>query len=275
MLKLFIKISRPRFWFYLAGPLMIGAAASPLTTWQNPWFYLLLIYFLLPANLYLYGLNDYFDCDTDKFNQKKEVKEIRLDNKKTRQLIIWFIFIFLFLSSLLIIFIPGNLVKLLLVLFLFLATFYSVPPLRFKRYPLIDSLSNLLYIIPGFIAYALITGFLVTWPIIVATWAWAAAMHLFSAVLDIQADKQANLKTSAILFGSSWSLVICFFLWLVFSLIIVFNTYLYPLSILFFIYPLIPLILLFFNISAQRVYWYFPYLTSLLGFLSFWYLILF
>jgi lycopene elongase/hydratase (dihydrobisanhydrobacterioruberin-forming) len=275
MFKLLIKISRPRFWFYLAGPLLIGAAAITSFSWQNYWFYLLLIYFLLPANLYLYGINDYFDYDTDKYNQKKEDKELRLDDLKLQRFIAYFIFIFLFFSALLIFFIPGNLVKLLLVLFIFLATFYSSPPLRFKRYPLVDSLSNILYIIPGFIAYALITGDLVAWPIVIATWAWASAMHLFSAILDIKADKQAKLKTSAILFGSNWSLIVCFLLWLVFSLIIVLNNYLYPLSLLFFIYPLIPLSLLIFKVSAHRVYWYFPFLTSLLGFLSFWYLIIF
>lgn len=275
MVKTLFKISRPRFWFYLAGPLLIGAALVPFFSWQNFWFYLLLVYFLLPANLYLYGINDYFDYDTDKYNQKKEVKEVKLEDKKAKSFIYWFIFVFLFLSVLLIIFIPNIKTKILLFLFLFLATFYSTPPLRFKRYPLVDSLSNVLYIIPGFIAYVLLSGNFPNWFVIIATWSWASAMHLFSAILDIKADKQARLKTSAILFGSKWSLIICFILWSIFSLIIFLNNYLYPLSILFFIYPLIPLSLLFFRVSANKVYWYFPYITSFLGFLSFWYLIIF
>ncbi len=276
MLKYFIKISRPRFWFYLAGPFLVGAAAlESLEVFLDPWFYILFIYFLIPANIYLYGINDYFDFDTDKYNIKKEDKESRLEDKDIRKKLKVFINLFLIISIVLIILLPQNLAKLLLVLFLFLATFYSAPPLRFKRYPLIDSLSNVLYIFPGLIIFALYSHNLALWSVIIASWSWAAAMHLFSAILDIMPDKKAGLKTTAVLFGEKKSMWICFFLWLIFSLVIVLNGWLLPLSYLFFIYPLIPIYILIKKIKAEKVYWYFPYITGILGFFSFWYLIIF
>ncbi len=276
MLKKLFKISRPRFWLYLAGPFLIGAVASDLlSVLESYWFYILLIYFLIFANIYLYGINDYFDYDTDKYNIKKEEKESKLNSKKLRKLVFYYIIFFLALSFLIIILIPNIKVKILLALFLFLASFYSAPPLRFKRWPIIDSLSNILYIIPGLVSYFLFTKSNPDWFIILALWAWAVSMHLFSAIPDIKPDKKAGLYTTAIFFGEKKSLWICSLLWMIFSLIIIINSLLLPLSFLFLIYPLIPLYLLIKKKSAEKVYWHFPFITGVLGFLTFWYLFIF
>ena len=69
-----ISISRPRFWSYLAGPWAVGmvSAANSIYDFQNILFWLGLLFFLWPANFLLYGINDYTDRDTDKFNPKKK-----------------------------------------------------------------------------------------------------------------------------------------------------------------------------------------------------------
>ncbi|MFT4305105.1 MAG: prenyltransferase [Candidatus Woesearchaeota archaeon] len=278
MFKILFKISRPRFWFYLAGPFLIGAAATnSLEIFKEPWFYILFFYFLIFANVYLYGINDYFDNDTDKYNLKKEgKKESRLDNINSRRILLFYILFFIILSNLILIFLPTIESKLYLIIFLFLATFYSAPPLRFKKRRIIDSLSNILYIIPALVSFSLIAvDIKIDWFIITSAWSWAFAMHLFSAIPDIEPDKKAKLKTTAILFGQTNSLWLCFFFWLIFSLIIILKSYLIPLSFLFLIYPAIPLYLIIKKIPAEKIYWYFPYITSILGFFSFWYLIIF
>ena len=69
-----LRISRPRFWIYLLGPYLIGSilAFEPMQIiWQ--WqFWLGFVYFTLPANLLIYGVNDIFDYETDKLNPKKQ-----------------------------------------------------------------------------------------------------------------------------------------------------------------------------------------------------------
>jgi lycopene elongase/hydratase (dihydrobisanhydrobacterioruberin-forming) len=277
MLKILFKISRPRFWLYLAGPFLIGAAATnSMLIFKDPWFYILFLYFLIFANIYLYGINDYFDNDTDKYNIKKESKESRLDSISSRKIVLYYILFFILISNLILWLLPNTQSQLFLIIFLFLATFYSAPPLRFKKRTIVDSLSNVLYIIPALVSFNLIfTKFGVDWLIIVSAWSWAAAMHLFSAIPDIEPDKKAGLKTTAILFKEKGSLWLCFLLWLLFSLIIILKGQLFPLSFLFLIYPLIPFYLVIKKIPAEKVYWYFPYITGILGFLSFWYLIIF
>ncbi len=276
MLKVLFKISRPRFWLYLAGPFLIGAVATKtFLIFKDPWFYILFLYFLIFANIYLYGINDLFDNDTDKYNLKKENKESRLDNLNSRKTVLYYILFFLLVSSVILLLLPNIKSQVFLIIFLFLATFYSAPPLRFKKRAIIDSLSNILYIIPALVSFNLIVNIAVDWLIIISAWLWAAAMHLFSAIPDIEPDRKAGLKTTAIVFGKKNSLLICFFLWLLFSLIIILKGELMPLSFLFFIYPLIPLYLIIKKIPAEKFYWYFPYVTGILGFFSFWYLIIF
>ncbi len=69
-----IKISRPRFWIYELGTFFIGyllAAKSLSDFYNNIDFIIFFIYFLFPANLLIYGINDIFDYETDKINPKK------------------------------------------------------------------------------------------------------------------------------------------------------------------------------------------------------------
>ncbi len=72
-----LRISRPRFWIYELGPYMIGVLGAILITNQSRgvldfWTILLFgFYFLIPANIWIYGINDIYDYETDKLNPKK------------------------------------------------------------------------------------------------------------------------------------------------------------------------------------------------------------
>lgn len=86
MIKELLKISRPRFWLYLAGTYAVGYSfgITNITDFYNPQFFLYLLYFFIPANFFLYGVNDLFDSDTDKHNPKKSKKEHRA-NQQTKK----------------------------------------------------------------------------------------------------------------------------------------------------------------------------------------------
>ncbi len=264
------RLSRPRFWLYIAGTYVVGYAAgiANLQDFLKPQFFSYLLFFLLPANIFLYGVNDLYDGDTDQFNQKKGVQEQLLVVSQIAKLRITLLIIAV-VNLVFLITASSLLVALLLFLFYFLSYFYSAPPLRFKAHPGIDFVSNLLYGLPGFIGYVQIVGYLPPWPIIISVCCWTWAMHLFSAIPDISSDAKAGLSTTAVVLGVRRSLVLCLILWLISVLVL----WLYfPLSILGFVallYLFIPLYLLFYPSHVQKAYWYFPLLNTLVGFVLF------
>lgn len=267
--KELIKLSRPRFWFYLAGPFMVGfvAGADALSDFDIH-FFILLFYFIFIANIMLYGVNDLADESIDILNAKKENKEIRVD-ANNRNFVKNAVLVSLSLSFLVFLFLSkGN--YLLMCLFLFLSIFYSLPPLRFKTVPFLDFLSNALYVIPGFIAYYEVTRSAPSIIFIIAPILWASAMHLFSAILDIEPDKEAGIITSAVYLGIKKSLILCLVLWLSAFVLVYMTSFLGDLVYLYLIYPLLPLyILLNKKVNLAKIYWLYPYINTILGFILF------
>lgn len=259
------SLSRPRFWIYLAGPYLIGTtiASNSLTVFSDVRFWYIFLYFLIPANIILYGVNDISDNDTDKFNSKKDSKELRF-SKKISPIYKNAILISDVLSLPLFLFAHSSLAIILLLLFFFLSVCYSLPPLRFKKWPILDSASNILYILPGIFGFVSITGVLPPVSVMLAASCWAIAMHLFSAIPDIAADKKAGLQTTAVLVGKNTSLILCTILW---SLSVLPLASQLPLLLLFSFYPLLPVLL--FGASREtieKVYWLFPYINMVSGF---------
>jgi 4-hydroxybenzoate polyprenyltransferase len=206
MIRWLIKISRPRFWVYITGPFLIGVlAASPVQSW--PLIILLGAYFTFPANLLIYGVNDIFDYETDKHNPKKEAYETLVKPKEQKQLWRWIAITnapFLLLLPFI-----GNNGRWGVAGFLFFSVFYSMPPIRAKVRPLIDSIFNVLYIFPGIVGYAVVSKTMPSLYLCLAAAFWCMAMHAYSAVPDIQADKKAKISTIATQLGKAGTLLFC------------------------------------------------------------------
>jgi 4-hydroxybenzoate polyprenyltransferase len=85
-----VRISRPRFWLYLFGPYLVGltAGASSTSDFLRLDSILFAIYFLLPANLLVYGINDIFDFETDSVNPKKRGYESLVGPERRRGLLL-------------------------------------------------------------------------------------------------------------------------------------------------------------------------------------------
>ena len=266
-LKKILKISRPRFWLYLAGPFLLGYFYGLTNLEQITWqFFYTLFYFLVPANIYLYGINDYADRDTDAFNKKKSQKEHRLQKKETRNLIIWLIISILLIIPIITWSTTQGII--ILVIWFLLSTMYSAPP-RFKAIPFVDFLSNILYVMPGFYAYYELTGSLPNPWVILATFTWVWAMHLYSAVPDIKADKKAKLRTAATVMGEKTSIILCTIFWATFTIIISIKTF--PWGLITLIYPALGIYTLFNIKKINKTYWYYPYVTAIVGCAAFWY----
>ena len=262
-----LLISRPRFWLYTLGPYLLGISVVDAQRLLSIDIWYGFFYFLLPANVLIYGVNDYFDNLQDIQNPKKHKQEAYMRPQEARFYLLVISISFLLSLPLLIM---GSSAGIVALIFLFFGIFYSCPPLRFKTRPFLDSLSNFFYILPGVFGYILVTDSLPPGDIVVAGMLWAISMHLFSAIVDIKADTKSGIKTSATVLGYKKSLIFVSLLWF-FSLVIVL-----PYSALLLagvIYPILPLYLLRTKADIAKIYWVFPWINAAIGFLLFWIII--
>lgn len=266
-----LRLSRWRFWSYLAGPYLLGytAGVGNLSLLLRWWFWVHLLFFVFPANLLLYGVNDLFDADTDSRNPKKGPVEHRL-SQSDRPVVRGGVAAALVLALVLVAAQRSLANAVALLTFVMLAVAYSMPPFRLKARPILDSASNVLYAVPGFLGWQQASGRPVPLIAVLIAGLWTAAMHLFSAIPDIQSDSEAGLKTTATVLGHRGSLAVCAMLWLTFVGCILGTGVLWPWSLALLVYPAIPAVVLGRPPqSAVRAYWYFPAINSFMGMAGF------
>jgi 4-hydroxybenzoate polyprenyltransferase len=256
-----LRLSRPRFWFYLAGPAVVGVVYAARTGGDlfTPLTVGLFFYFLVPANVFLYGVNDVFDADIDEENPKKDDREVRYQGGRD---VVVVVLLGGVLGVTLLPALPTRAVVAMLV-FLALSIEYSAPPFRFKTKPFLDSLSNGLYLLPGVVAYAAVADAYPPTAALVGAWLWTMAMHTFSAVPDIEPDRAAGIRTTATVLGQRWTSAYCGVVWLgaavAFALVHPF------LGGLLGVYPVFLAGVALSDVDVDRAYWWFPFLNTAVG----------
>ena len=200
-LKKVLSISRPRFWLYEGATFaLIGVLASATGTafYTKPTILDLEFYFLIPANILIYGVNDMCDYETDKLNPKKQSYETLVTPVMHPALWRWIAFTtipFLFLTI-------RKPALISFGVFIFCAVFYSLPPIRAKARPFLDALFSAgHYVATGVFGYYIGGGDGIPYVGILAGMLWATAMHAYSAVPDIDADTKAGIPTIATFLG--------------------------------------------------------------------------
>ncbi|QDX40621.1 prenyltransferase [Salarchaeum sp. JOR-1] len=256
-----LTLSRPRFWLYLAGPVLVGAtyAATGLSDLTSPVVLALAAYFLVPANVFLYGVNDVFDRDVDEHNPKKDEKEARYRGSRDALVAVAATGVlglgtFAVTPAVAWPWLAG---------FFALAVGYSAPPVRFKTTPLLDSASNGLYVLPGAAAYAALAGHHPPLLAVVGGWLWTMGMHTFSAIPDIVPDREAGIRTTATWLGEPKTYAYCVAVWTLAAL--AFAALDLRLLAVFAIYPAFCAWVARSAVSVERAYWWFPYLNGLAG----------
>ncbi|HDQ08604.1 MAG TPA: prenyltransferase [Methanoculleus sp.] len=269
-LHLALTVSRFRFWCYTGGTYVVGVALG-MPDWGvffTPAYYLYLFHFFVPANIFIYGINDLWDGATDGINPKKQGKEHLLIDGERRDLVLLLGMVAVFSAGLLLV--QDWTGRAVFLAFLFLAYFYSAPPLRFKETPLLDFSSNMLYIMPGIFGFTLAAGALPPPLLIAAGFCHIAAMHIFSAIPDIECDRKAGIMTTAVWVGFRPALILCLIFWTVFATIVLALAGGHPLALPVLIYPALPaLLLLRESVTINRIYWYLPFVNTALGGLAF------
>jgi 4-hydroxybenzoate polyprenyltransferase len=195
--------SRPLSWINTAFPF---AAAYLLTTRSvDPTLIVGTVYFLVPYNLALYGINDVFDFESDQRNPRKGgVEGAVLDRVMHRRVLLSAVAINVpFLVWLVAVGSPLSSLVLTFSLFALLA--YSVPGLRFKEVPFLDSVtSSIHFVSPAVFGLALagadITSQLLA--LLVAFLLWGIGSHAFGAVQDVVPDREGGLASIATVLGA-------------------------------------------------------------------------
>lgn len=217
--KLF-RISRPISWPNTAYP--FGAAYLVAGGSLDVTFWVATVFFLIPYNLLMYGINDVFDYESDIRNPRKGGIEGAKEQKAFHPTIIWsallstapFV-VFLLINGT----VSSNIT---LVLLLFFVLAYSFAGLRFKEIPVLDSVTSSIHFV-GPMVYALVlTGFTPQYlPYIIAFFLWGAASHAFGAVQDIIPDRQGKLASIATVLGAPATTRIVFLLYVTASVLLI------------------------------------------------------
>ncbi|MDX6301876.1 MAG: hypothetical protein QOF53_3090, partial [Nocardioidaceae bacterium] len=192
--------SRPLSWVNTAYP--FGAAYLLAGGRPDLGFWIGALYFLVPYNLLMYGVNDVFDYASDVLNPRKGGVEGVVLTDRWHRLTLWAAVLSNapFLLALVLLGSPVSTAVLAFVVFAVVA--YSAPGLRFKERPLLDSLTSSTHFAgPAVFGYALVApagspGLSVLAPF-AAFFLWGVASQAFGAVQDIRADRSAGIASVA------------------------------------------------------------------------------
>ncbi len=213
--------SRPLSWINTAYPF----AASYLVTRGeiDAAFVIGTAFFLVPYNVAMYGINDVFDYASDVANPRKGGAEGGLLEPSVHRatliaavgLCVPFVIALVALGS------PES--WLVLAVSLFAVAAYSVPGLRVKERPVLDSATSSTHFVSPAV-YGLVLAEATWTPALVALlvsfFLWGLASHAFGAVQDVVPDRQGGIASIATVFGAKTTVRLALLSWVVAGLLL-------------------------------------------------------
>jgi 4-hydroxybenzoate polyprenyltransferase len=196
--------SRPISWINTAYPFglayWLATGDTGITLWIGA------LFFLIPYNLLMYGINDVFDYESDLRNPRKGGIEGALLDPKwhavTVQAAVWSCVPFVVYLTV----IGTSSSTSWLYLTLFAVVAYSAKGLRFKEKPFLDSITSSLHFVGPVIFGLSLAEVNLGQPqiliAIVAFFLWGVASHAFGAVQDVLADREGGIASIATVIGA-------------------------------------------------------------------------
>jgi 4-hydroxybenzoate polyprenyltransferase len=231
MLRALFVSSRPLSWVNTAFPF----AAAYLLTAREVDVTLVVgtIYFLIPYNLAMYGINDVFDYESDLRNPRKGgVEGALLDPRMHRPTIIAAIVTSVpFLGYLVIVGSPLS--WLVLAVSVFAVVAYSAKGLRFKEVPFLDSITSSTHFVSPAVYGLVLAGAVFTprlWAVLAAFFLWGAASHGFGAVQDVIADREGGIASIATVIGARAAVRVSVVVYLLGGVSLLFSSWPGPLA---------------------------------------------
>ena len=205
-------ISRPHIWIYTLGSFLLGVSIAysqgfALHTTHSDFplsatFILMYttLWLTIPANVFLYAMNDACDTATDLYNPKKQGLESRSDKNDAQHLFLYTLLsLFLYIP---ILFLLDSTLIYLFIIWITLITTYNLQPLRLKALPFLDCLFSLNFPLWGIFGYYLTSSELPSLSAICSISILAIIFHIYTAAGDIEYDKQDNIITTSVYIGT-------------------------------------------------------------------------
>lgn len=198
-----LAASRPISWVNTAFPyglayLLSGGAFDWL-------FWVGVLFFLIPYNIAMYGINDVFDYESDIRNPRKGGVEGAVLPTSMHAPLLWASALTT-IPFLVVLYAAGTWTSAFWLTVAMAAVIaYSAPPMRFKERPVLDSVTSSAHFVTPAIVGAYIVGdggganF---WFAAGAFFLWGMASHALGAVQDVKADREGGLSSIATAFGA-------------------------------------------------------------------------
>lgn len=213
-LRQIVLASRPISWINTAFPF---AAAYFLSTGRIDVALVAgTLYFLVPYNLAMYGINDVFDYASDLANPRKGGIEGALLQPRLHRPTLWAAvatnvpFLILLVSW------GGPVSWAALAISVFAVVAYSAPKLRFKERPFLDSITSSTHFVSPAAVGLTLAGAEFTFDVVVilvAFFLWGMAAHAFGAVQDVRPDREAGIGSIATVMGARATVRLSLVLW--------------------------------------------------------------
>jgi 4-hydroxybenzoate polyprenyltransferase len=195
--------SRPVSWVNTAYPF---AAAYLLTTRVVDLTLIIgTLFFLVPYNLAMYGINDVFDYESDLRNPRKGGVHGSILDRRFHRTTLWASTLSCIPFVVYLAVVGSPLSWLVLAASLFFVVFYSAPPLRLKERPFADSVTSSIHFFSPAVYGLVLAAAEWTPPLVAVLTAfalWGVASHAFGAVQDITADRAAGIGSIATVLGA-------------------------------------------------------------------------
>lgn len=213
-LRQIVLASRPISWINTAFPF---AAAYFFTAGQIDAVLVLgTLFFLIPYNLAMYGINDVFDYASDLANPRKGGMEGALLPPRLHRPTLWAAALTTLPLLALLVAWGGPASWAALAVSSFAVIAYSAPKLRFKERPFLDSVTSSTHFVSPAVVGLTLAAADATFDVVVvlvAFFLWGMAAHAFGAVQDVGPDREAGIGSIATALGARITVRFSLALW--------------------------------------------------------------
>lgn len=206
--KMLFAASRPLSWINTAYPFAL--VLWLLTRQVDATLVVGTLFFLIPYNLAMYGINDVFDHESDLLNPRKGGVEGALVPRRQHRTVLVAVVVTTVPWAVALAVLAGPAAAVVLAVVLFAVVAYSAPHLRFKEIPFLDSATSATHFLgPALVGLAAAAPSTST-PLasrevvapLVAFFLWGMASQAFGAVQDVIPDREAGLGSVATQIGA-------------------------------------------------------------------------
>jgi 4-hydroxybenzoate polyprenyltransferase len=214
MIAELLTASRPLSWINTAFPF---AAAYLLVAGEiDAALVIGTIFFLIPYNFAMYGVNDVFDYASDLANPRKGGVEGALLDPRRHRIVLITAFCVCLPFVVALVFLGPPVSWPVLAVSLFAVVAYSAPPFRFKEVPVLDSVTSSVHFVSPALYGILLAGGapdLRSGTILIAFFLWGMASHAFGAVQDVIPDREGGIASIATVLGAARTVRLAMSLW--------------------------------------------------------------